>query len=205
MRRSPDALPCALVREEIEARLSGSLPVGLNAAVDAHLQRCPPCRAEVELAVAIRRELSALPRFDAPPQVTEAIRRRVRGTAPEPPAISSGRSPDRRRRAWVAIAAAAAVALAAAAILVMPGRSSRPAQQASAVEIARATAEARLAFSLLADATATAQLELRQGVLRERVVAPVLRGIADSVIARGRLSSVERSCPTPNTAPGGSS
>jgi len=205
VRRSPDAPDCALVCEAIDAHLSGLVPADQRAAIAAHIARCPACRDEFELAAVIRCELSALPRFDAPPRVIKAVRRRVQGTAAEPPAVPTGRSADRRRRVRVALAAAAAVALAAAAILVVPGRSSRPAQQASAVEIAHATAEARLAFSLLAYATATAQLELRQGVLRERVVAPVLRGISGSVIARGRSSSVEHSCPTPNTAPGGSS
>jgi len=205
VRRSPDAPDCALVCDAIDAHLSGLGPAAQRAAIEAHIARCPACRDELELAADIRRELSALPRLDTPPRVIEAVQRRVRGTARELPAVSSGRSTDRRRRAWVALAAAAAVVFALAAVLILPVRLVRTSQHASAVEVARATAEARFAFSLVADATATAHHELRQGVLRQRVVATALRGISRAVVAHPRSSSVQRSHPTPNIVHGGSS
>ena len=125
VQRSPDALPCSRVREDIDERLSGRLPAGRNAAVEAHLERCHACRAEVELAAAVRRELSALPRFDAPPRVIEAIRRRV-GAAPSPASLPFSRNANRRLPARVALAAAAAVALAVAVVVSLPDRSPQP-------------------------------------------------------------------------------
>jgi len=205
VRRSPDASDCALVCEAIDAHLSGLGPADQRAAFEAHIARCPACRDELELAAVIRCELSALPRLDAPPRVIEAVRRRVQGIAAEPPAVLTGHSTDRRRRARVALAAAAAAAFAVAAVVILGGRFPRTSHHASAVEIAHATAEARFAFSLVADATATANHELRQGVLRQRVVATALRGISRAIVAHPRSSSVQRSHPTPIIAHGGSS
>jgi anti-sigma factor RsiW len=205
VQRSPDALPCTRVREDIDARLSGRLPAARTAVVDAHLQRCPACHAELELAAAIRSELSGLPRFDAPPRVIEAIRRQVREVGSPPQARPSGRSAGGRFRARAALAAAAAAAFALAAVLMLPGRILRTSQHASAVEVAQATAEARFAFSLVAGAATTAQDELRHGVLGDRVMAPALRGLSRAVIAHPRSSSAQRLHPTPNISHGGSS
>ena len=203
VQRSPDALPCTRVREDIDARLSGRLHAARNAAVDAHLQRCPACRAELELAAAVRRELSALPRFEAPPRVIEAIRRQA-GSAPSSSALPFSRSAGRRLPAGAALAAAAAVALAVAAIVFLPDRSPQP-PQVSAAQAARATAEARLAFALVAGAAATAQDELRHGVLRDRVMAPALRGLSRSVHGRNRHDGTDDRHTTRTTIPGGSS
>jgi predicted anti-sigma-YlaC factor YlaD len=202
MRRSPDALPCDRVRDEIEARLSGGLPVGLDAAVDAHLESCPSCRAELELASAIRGELAALPSFDAPPRLIEALHRRVRETSAP---ISH---PIRRRAgglhsARFGLAAAAAAVIAVAAIVLLLHRRPQP-PALSAAEVARATAQARYALSLVADATATARRELEQGVLRERVAATALRGVSRAVVASVRASGLERSHPVRKPVRGGS-
>jgi len=205
VRRSRDTLDCGLVRQAIEAHLSALLPADQRAAIEAHVERCLACRAELELAAAIRSELSGLPRFDAPPRVIEAIRRQVREVVSPPQALPSGRSAGGRFRARAALAAAAAAAFAVAAVVILPGRILRTSQHASAVEVAQATAEARFAFSVVADATATAHHELRHGVLHDRVLTTALRGISRAVIAHPRSSSAQRSHPTPNFSHGGSS
>ncbi len=191
------------MREDIDERLSGRLPAGRNAAVEAHLERCPACRAEVELAAAIRRELSALPRFDAPPRVIEAIRRRV-GAAPAGATLKFSRNANRRLPARVALAAAAAVALAVAMVVSLPDRSPQPSRM-TAAEVDLATAEARFAFALIADATTSAQRELRDGVLRDRVLATAARGLSRSFRLDGHSGDIRSRNPTPITILGGPS
>jgi hypothetical protein len=77
------------------------------------------------------------------------------------------------------LAAAAVVALAAAGVLLIgkgPGGEPTPDQ----IQAARASAEAKLAFALIADATQRAEDELIDGVLKERVLATAVRGLSRS-------------------------
>lgn len=202
-RRSPDLLPCARVLEMIEGRLSGSLPVGLDAAVDAHLAGCAACRAELELASSIRGELAALPSFDAPPQMIDALRRRVREAPSSSARLAAGNARRGLKLRFTLAAAAAASAVVAAAVL-LPHRAPQP-PPVSSVDVARATAEARFAFALVAHATAVTRHELRQEALRARLVGAVTRSLVRSLPVAGRSSGAQDPHATPRTNPGGSS
>lgn len=192
-----DGVDCSRALALIEERLDGQLSDALEADLTAHLERCVTCRAEHELAEQIHREMSVLPKFDTPLRVMEAARRSLddRIGTPHPPSWIG-----RRRPAWTA---AVAAAVAVAAVLVISVRLHRPAEPSPA-EVARATAEARLAFALIADATQRAEHELRDGVLRDRVLATAARGLSRSFRLRSRLAESPSSDHTPMIHAGGS-
>jgi hypothetical protein len=104
----------------------------------------------------------------------------------------------------VALAAAAVVALAVAMVVSLPDRSPHPSTMSGA-EVALATKEARFAFALIADATTSAQRELRDGVLRDRVLATAARGLPRSFRLDGHSGDIRRRNPTPTIILGGSS
>lgn len=195
-----DGLDCSSALELMEARLDGPSTARPSAELAAHLERCASCRAELELAETVRREMGRLPCFDTPDRVIEAARRQIG----EPGAAPRAAAPSRwRRPAWTALAAAAIAAMAVTAVIVGPERS-RQAQRPSDDEIARAAAEARLAFALIADATERAEQELRDSVLRDRVLATAVRGVSRSFRLRSTLSQPPDLDPTPTTHGGGS-
>jgi anti-sigma factor RsiW len=186
----------ALIEEHLDGRLSDALEVDLA----AHLDRCDACRAELELADRIHREMSALPKFDTPPHVIAAARRRIDDN------IETRLAPSwigRRRPVWTAAVAAAVTALAVTAVLLVSGRPHQ-APEPSPVEVAQATTDARLAFALIADATQRAEHELRDSVLRDRVLATAVRGISRSFRLRSQIGTSPSSEPTPTNHAGGS-
>lgn len=199
-RRRRSGLDCRSAIALIEAHLDGSPSAPPSAELAAHLERCASCRAELELAETIARETSRLPQFDTPNRVIEAARRRIAGPEAPPRAAEPSR---RRPPAWAALAAAALAAIAITAVLTGPERPPEP-SRASDAEVARATAEARLAFALIADATERAEHELRDSVLRDRVLATAVRGVSRSFRLRSTLSQAPDLGPTPTTPPGGS-
>lgn len=191
---------CIRARLLIDGHLDGDLTGASATELSAHINRCESCRQELELAETIRRELSSLPHFDPPARVVEAARQRIerRRVAFERPGWRG-----QHRPAWAALAAAAAVIFAVAlALLVLDRSENREAVAES--EVARATAEARLAFALIADATERAEHELRASVLRERVLATAVRGVSRSFRLRSRMSPSPDAQPTPSLETGGS-
>ena len=66
--------PDELLAEYVE----GALPARERAQVEAHLEGCPTCRAEVADAAEARSALRALPEMDEPPGVTMAVLREAR-------------------------------------------------------------------------------------------------------------------------------
>jgi anti-sigma factor RsiW len=104
MNRSDQEPLCDEALELIEPYLDGDLSPAGSSGLRTHLERCPSCAAELELAAKIQRELRSLPQLDCPPEVVERVRDAGRGEV----------VPFRPRRALgLRIAAAAAVLLLA--------------------------------------------------------------------------------------------
>jgi hypothetical protein len=115
-----------------------------------------------------------------------------------------GRRANLRLPIRAVLAAAAVAAVAAAVVLLRPDQPGHS-PQAPAAEVALATAEARLAFALVADATNTARRELRDGVLRDRVIATAARGVSRSLRLDSRSGDIDGRQPKPTSISGGSS
>ncbi|MEO8076237.1 MAG: zf-HC2 domain-containing protein [Acidobacteriota bacterium] len=108
-------MECREVRELAEAFVSEQLLVETTHAVEAHLDRCPVCRAEVEgvrrLRSAVRSAFAAAPDLAARSDFTTALRQRLlsefdRVGRPQPVVMP--------RRRWLALAASGALVAGAA-------------------------------------------------------------------------------------------
>src|SRR3954452_15425736 len=171
MNRPHDALPCEEALDLLDPYLDGDLPPGEMDRVRRHLDGCPACAAELSLAARIQRELRALPQPECPPEVMERVRRAGRGEVV--PFPSRERAPR-----WRIAAAAALVALAVGrGALGVHIQHVRQQQE----QVARATAEARLALAYFGKVTRRAGLDVRDEVLEKRLVAPVARGVSRSL------------------------
>ena len=118
---------CREWRESLGAHALGQLPAEERAALEAHLEGCPECRAELEsLAGAARLLPLADPdRFGTAPQPPAALGNRIAAT------IRAERRSTRRRRLRLGLAfsgVTAALAAAALAIFVLPGGGANPSQ-----------------------------------------------------------------------------
>ncbi|MEO8475781.1 MAG: zf-HC2 domain-containing protein [Actinomycetota bacterium] len=133
--------PEELLADYVDGTLSGSL----RTSVDAHLQTCPRCRAEVELADAGRLALARLPDPRSPDlagRVIAVMRTGVRGSAPPaaPPWFRYG-----------GVAAAAVIVLLIAVVLPKvgtDGASDRAASSADATQPTVAGTETLAALGL---------------------------------------------------------
>jgi hypothetical protein len=119
---------CREWRESLGAHALGQLPGEERVALEAHLEGCAECRAELESLAAVARlmPLADPEHFSAPPVPPPALAERVAAT------IRAERRSQRRRRlrARFALAGAtAAVAAAVLAIFVLPGGEPAPEQQ----------------------------------------------------------------------------
>jgi anti-sigma factor RsiW len=186
-----DARLAAMAGGEDGAALDGAA----RSRFEAHLESCPACAEELALAWEIARELRALPHLDCPPQVMARVRQTI-GSRP----VEARRGGALRR--WMAtlsspallrpvLAAAALVAFAGAALLIhdldRPPRQPPP-PAVSAEALARATAEARLAFAYVGRAGRRAASDLRDDVLERHLVTPVartLRGAFPAPVGEG--------------------
>jgi anti-sigma factor RsiW len=105
--------------EHLAEYVDGTLPAGARAEVDTHLDSCPECRADVELAGRARSVLRDAPEVEVP-----------FGTV-RPGTGRGGRSRERdrfRRTAWAGgFAAAASIAAILTLVVLSGGRSVRPA------------------------------------------------------------------------------
>jgi anti-sigma factor RsiW len=200
VRRDRDAHGCARALVLIDEHLDGRLSDAAKAELAAHIRECGSCLAELKLATTIHHELAALPRFDTPPHIVAAARRTV-GTRADKASLPAwfGRS-----RPIFAAAAAAAVIGVAITVLLMTSLHLHQAPARPDPEVARATAEARLAFALIADATRRAEHELREGVMRDRVLARAVRGVSRSFGLVSSPAQIQLVPPTPTSHPGGS-
>jgi hypothetical protein len=111
---------CREWQESLGAYALGNLPAEERAGLEAHLDGCPACRAELESlsAVAALLPLADPARFETEPAPEPALLGRIVG------AIGSERRTvhrRRRRRGGLALGGAIAAAAAALAIFVLPG------------------------------------------------------------------------------------
>lgn len=111
---------CREWREALGAHALGQLPEEERAALDAHLDGCPGCRAELESLASVAQllPLADPEHFGAAPAPPPSLADRVAAT------IRTERRSQRRRRLRLGLAfsgATAAVAAAALAIFVLPG------------------------------------------------------------------------------------
>jgi Putative zinc-finger len=118
---------CREWRESLGAHALGQLPEEERAALEAHLEGCPECRAELESLAGVAKllPLADPEHLGAAPQPPAALGDRIAAT------IRSERRSTRRRRLRLGLAASgatAAVAAAALAIFVLPGGGSTPEQ-----------------------------------------------------------------------------
>jgi anti-sigma factor RsiW len=118
---------CREWRESLGAYALGHLPADERAGLEAHLEGCPSCRAEVQQLAALVEPLSLADpaRFETAPSVPPMLAARVAA------AIARERITQRRRRMRFGfLSAAAAAAAVALALIVLPGGgSSEPEQQ----------------------------------------------------------------------------
>jgi hypothetical protein len=118
---------CREWRESLGAHALGQLTEEERAALDAHLEGCPECRAELESLSGVARllPLADPDRFGTAPQPPAALGERIAAT------IRTERRRTRRRRLRLGFAggvATAAVAAAALAIFVLPSGNPTPEQ-----------------------------------------------------------------------------
>jgi hypothetical protein len=111
---------CREWRESLGAYALDQLPGDERVAVDAHLEGCPACRAELETLAAIGRLLPLADpiRFDTAPAPPKALGKRIAA------AIGAEHRTVRRRRFRLGVAfggATAALAALVLAIFVLPG------------------------------------------------------------------------------------
>lgn len=179
-----DALSCAEARTRIEAYVAGEMATTLEDRMAKHLMACPGCAADAGLAQRVAAELSALPAFDAPPQLISRIKAAARDETPESAPLAG------RRLQWALWPAALAATLVAAlAVGWWPGGGS-PAGPTSA-QIVQAEREARQALALVARIGRKARAELLDEVLIDRVAIPVLDGVGRSLNGIGPKSTDE--------------
>ena len=177
-------MTCAEVEAQLEAYLAGELAPAVESRLATHLMACRRCAAEVALGERVAFELSALPAFDAPPELITRLKRAARETprgreARRLPAVAALRR--RRRLVPLALAAALMAALGLGwwqrarpvAPPVGPAQTSPP----TVAEIAAAEQEARYALALVARLGRRAGEEIRQEVLIERIAVPLVRGV----------------------------
>jgi anti-sigma factor (TIGR02949 family) len=191
MSRQPDELMCSTVLDRIEAFVDEELAPDEAAAITQHLARCASCSREVNLAESVAVELRSLPSLQAP----EVLSRNVR-------AATAG-AWARRMVDFLSVVHArpmmsAGVSLVVLAVLVggaLWRHEMRPSPTDEAV--ARATAEARLAFAYVGVASRKAAGDLRKELFRDRVVAPTMRGLSLSLQRAVPLVSADE--PVPGT------
>jgi anti-sigma factor RsiW len=110
---------CREWRESLGAHALGHLADDERAGLEAHLEGCPNCRAELEQLAALAGPLSLADpaRFESSPVPPAALAARVAA------AIGRERLAGRRRRTrlGLAFAGAAAAAIVVAALVVLPG------------------------------------------------------------------------------------
>ena len=186
-------LACKRTLVLLDRYLDGDLRPERAALVQAHVQQCAGCRAELEAAQRVQTALRALPRHRCPEGVAAAVREQVERTG----SGAMGAVPTRpTRRSWrqllgdagwdvvwrpaFATAGVAATALCIALLARQPEHA-----PVTATELARAEEDVRWALAYVAQVTrraSDAALETTVGeivgdVIGERVVVPVTSAV----------------------------
>ncbi|MEZ5294306.1 MAG: zf-HC2 domain-containing protein [Vicinamibacterales bacterium] len=104
-------MECRDVRELLDAFVDEEVLVETTRAIEAHLERCPACRAEVQdvrrLKARVRAAVTGAPALAAREAFVSDVTARLRGEAERAPSPGA-------RRAWLALAAAAVLAVGVA-------------------------------------------------------------------------------------------
>ncbi|MEM7480984.1 MAG: zf-HC2 domain-containing protein [Acidobacteriota bacterium] len=204
MWRAEDRKDCDRWREMLDAHLDGELTAAEVPVWEEHLEACVACREELRLAEEVHQELRSLPMFDAPEISTPEAGAGFVADAgvarfPSPsaqPAAGGWRS-------WAAAAGLGVLVLtifwwlasgAGEARRDLARLSDEPASSAPQ-DLRLAEEEARLAFAYISRAGQRAGMQVRDTVLREAVLEPVVETLARS-LTRADTSPAEGS-PSP--------
>lgn len=179
MSQRSDQAACGRVEALLEAFVDAELRGDDRSLVEDHVAGCAECRRQHELAVRIRTELRGLPEMDAPPVVIEQVLEEARR--------EQGERPSPWWRMWrpSPVWALAVAVLAIAVLLPLVRQPSAPPTAAAdfdAATIQRAAEEARFALGYLSRASRRTGLEIRDGLIVERLMMP----------AAERLRSISR-------------
>lgn len=165
-----EPLTCDQACDRLEAWIDGDLDQQAAGEVRRHVDGCPSCRRELELAEEVRATLRDLSGFELPARVLQAVRS---ATVAQPaPAAKWWTRP---------VAAVAAVAAAGLIALVLaPERKTSP-PQTDAAEVERVTAETRLALAYLGSVARRAEARVKSSVVEDRAVVATLNGVSTSL------------------------
>jgi anti-sigma factor RsiW len=168
---------CADIQQDLEAYLDGGLSTIRVHEIEGHLSDCQACLTQMHLAKEIQNELRALPELDAPAPVIQSIYdQTVR--AEEPGRSLTGWLGRWSQPVWATLAAASLVLVLGLALL---NRGTSAPDQPDQATIAQATAEARFALAQVGFATRKAGLAVRDKALRDQIVLPTQRSLAESL------------------------
>ena len=169
---------CVEAEGLLEAYVDEDLDGAERQRLEAHLDSCPGCREQWQLALHVKDALGALPQLDAPQAVIDRV---LVEAATEQ---ASGAGGEVKRPWWELLRPSPAWALVAAVLLLallLPlarGPKQPPTSaEVDAETIERATDEARLALAYVAQASRRAGLEIRDGLIIERLVVPAAEGL----------------------------
>jgi len=190
---------CAHVLDLLEAWIDGDLDDAEAAAVTAHVKQCESCQAERQLAEAVVAELRALPEFDVPERVLQAVRKKTRPTFAEK--LGEFVEPFKPRP----VPALAAVAAVVVMVLVLSPWRRTPEPQYTDQEVARAVAETKLALAYVGSVSQRAELRIKERVLKEGAAAQTVSGVRRSLRVIGEAGAATVDPPaTPRTEMKGS-
>ena len=181
----PDDWSCETVADELERLVDGGLSPPEAAAMERHVESCATCQAELQLAEEIRRELRALPHMEAPAAVIEGVKatvRREQSAATRPPARHGRWTNLRPSPVWALAAALLLAAVLAPLVLTPPSPEVAHLETEptplDGVELERATDEVRIALAYVGRVSRRAGLEIRDGLIVERLVVPTAEGLS---------------------------
>lgn len=167
---------CREVVEHLEAWVDGDVQNALADDMNRHIQSCPRCRTEYELAEQVRSGLRRLPTFDLPPEVLHQVGLKTAG--------ASGSS---RAGGWFPpvvfrpAAAAAAVGSMALVVGVVVTQMRAPEPQPTAAEVETVSAQTRLALECLGDVIRRAEAGVAARIVDERAVASTIGNITKNL------------------------
>ena len=178
MTRPDQPLLCDEAFDLLEPFLDGDLTPEESARLQAHLEGCAACAAELALAGRVQAGLRALPQPDCPPELLARVLETGRGEVVAFPARARTLRIVRGRIA--AIAAVAALAVGGGSLFVHLQHLQHLQQGAEArqAQVAEATREARFALAYIGRATRKAGLDVRDEVLQKRLVTPAVRTLS---------------------------
>jgi anti-sigma factor RsiW len=174
---------CAEVLDRLESWIDGDLDQTQAAAMQSHIDGCASCRRERQLAEELVAELRAMPDFEIPERVLDAVHRKTR-----PGVVEKIRSIFERdlRRPLPAMATAAAVLLL---VVVISPWDRKSAPEYSDQDVSRAAAELRLAFAYVGDITRRAEVRVKEKLIEDSVASQTMRGVRRSFRIIGEVGT----------------